>query len=178
MKHHLLPILLLFAACGSATADVVEATPNSFVVETSVLVPGTPDAAFVGFTQSIGAWWDSAHTWSGDANNLGLEAKAGKCFCEQLPNGGSVEHGRVIFVQPGKLLRLDAALGPFQDMAVKGVLTFRFKADGDKTRVTVNYRVAGTFTMESDKLAPGADGMLSGQMQRFKLFMETGKPTK
>ena len=177
MNRHALLMWLGFAGCGVASADVLETTANSFVVETSVLVPASPDATYTSFTRSIGSWWDSAHTWSGDAQNLVLEPKAGTCYCEQLPNGGSVEHGRVIFAQPGKLLRLDASLGPFQDMAVKGVLTFRFKGDGDKTRVTVNYRVAGTFTMATPALASGADGMLAGQMQRFQAFTE-GKPKK
>ena len=75
-------------------------------------------------------WWDPAHTWSGSARNLKLEPKAGGCFCEKLADGGSVQHGRVIFAQPGKLLRLEGALGPLQDMAVTGVLSFNLAPDG------------------------------------------------
>jgi uncharacterized protein YndB with AHSA1/START domain len=82
-----------------------------------------------------------------------------------------VQHGQVVFAQPGKLLRLDASLGPFQEMAVKGVLTFRLVAEGNGTRVTVNYRISGAMTMEPAKLAPMADGMLAAQMQRFRALV-------
>ncbi|HET7809301.1 MAG TPA: SRPBCC domain-containing protein [Steroidobacteraceae bacterium] len=175
MKRHILPLLIFLAVCRASSADVLETSPNAFTVESSVLVKGAPDAVYAALIKP-GTWWDPAHTWSGDARNLSIDARAGGCFCETLPNGGSVEHARVIFAQPGKLLRFDAALGPFQAMPVKGVLTFSFKIEEGNTRVTVNYRVAGTFTMESAQLAPGADGMLAGQMQRFKRFIETGKP--
>src|SRR6478735_8420598 len=187
MKKTAPPILLAFAFCRIASADVLETSPNSFTVESSVVIQAAADPAYAMLTGAINAWWDPAHTWSGDAKNLAIDARAGGCFCEQLPNGGSVEHARVVFAQPGKLLRFDAALGPFQDMPVKGVLTFRFKTESQapdangvprQTRVTVNYRVFGSFTMESARLAAGADGMLAGQMQRFKLFVETGKPTQ
>jgi uncharacterized protein YndB with AHSA1/START domain len=176
MKRHLLMLLLNLAVCGPAAADVLETSPNAFTVESSAVIKAAAVPAYAALIKPA-AWWDPAHTWSGEARNLSIDARAGGCFCEQLPNGGSVEHARVIFAQPGKLLRFDAALGPFQSMPVKGVLTFSFKTEGEGIRVTVNYRVAGTFTLESAQLAPGADGMLAGQMQRFKRFIETGKPT-
>jgi len=170
--------LLCLALSASALPAVVETAPNSLAVESSVTVPAGPDAAFSALTANVGEWWDSAHTWSGEARNLSLEPRAGGCFCEQLPAaGGSVQHGQVIFVQPGKLLRLDAALGPFQEMAVKGVLTFRLVAEGNGTRVTLNYRVFGAITMDPAKLAPMVDAMLAGQLQRFQAFV-AGKPAK
>jgi uncharacterized protein YndB with AHSA1/START domain len=162
---------------GYASADVLETGPNLLVVENSVVVEGSPEAAFESFTRGLPQWWDSAHTWSGEAKNLSLDAKAGGCFCEQLPEaGGSVQHGRVIFARPGKLLRLDAALGPFQEMAIQGVLTFGFLPEGKGTRVTVNYRVFGAVTIDPAKLAPMVDGMLGGQMRRFQGFAASGKP--
>jgi uncharacterized protein YndB with AHSA1/START domain len=155
----------------------VETSPNSLTVESSVTVESTAEGAFERLWRDLPAWWDSAHTWSGDAANLKLEAHAGGCFCEQLAHaGGSVQHGRVIFAQPGKLLRLNAALGPFQEMAIQGVLTFRFVPEGQGTRVTVNYRVAGAITVDPVKLAPMVDAMLAGQMRRFQNFLATGKP--
>ena len=47
-------------------------------------------------------WWDPSHTWSGSAKNLTFEPKAGGCFCEKLADGGSVQHGRVIYRPAGK----------------------------------------------------------------------------
>jgi uncharacterized protein YndB with AHSA1/START domain len=172
MKPPALAVVLWVALSGPALAEVLETSPNSFKVESGIVVQATPDAAFSTLTRRIGEWWDSAHTWSGDARNLSLEPRAGGCFCEQLPaSGGSVQHGQVIFSQPGTLLRLDASLGPFQEMAVKGVLTFRFAAEGTATRVTVNYRVSGAFTLDPAKLAPMADKMLAAQMQRLQALL-------
>jgi uncharacterized protein YndB with AHSA1/START domain len=172
-------VLVSLLAAGQAAAEVVDTSPTSLTVESSVEVDAMPTAAFEKFTRDLPAWWDPAHTWSGDAANLSLEPLAGGCFCEKLPSaGGSVQHGRVIFWQPGKLLRLDAALGPFQEMAVQGVLTFRFapQDSGKGSRVTVNYRVSGAISMDPVKLAPMVDGMLAGQMHRFQNFTATGKP--
>lgn len=179
MKTMPLVLVLSLLAAGPAGAAVLETSPSSLTVESSVEVEATPEAIFEKFTRDLPAWWDPAHTWSGDAANLSLEPRAGGCFCEQLPSaGGSVQHGRIIFWQPGKLLRLDAALGPFQEMAVQGVLTFRFSPQeaGKGSRVTVNYRVSGAITMDPVKLAPMVDGMLAGQMSRFQKFAATGKP--
>lgn len=167
----------LVATPALTSANVLETSPDSLTIETSVLVEAAPEAAFETLWRDLPRWWDSAHTWSGDSANLSLEPKAGGCYCEQLPAaGGSVQHGRVIFFQPGKLLRLEAALGPFQEMAIQGVLTFRIQAEGSGTRVTVNYRVSGAITVDPVKLAPMVDSMWAGQMRRFQNFVATGKP--
>jgi uncharacterized protein YndB with AHSA1/START domain len=172
-------LLIFLLAAGPAMPAVVDTSPTSLTVESSVDLEVNAEVAFERFTRDLPVWWDPAHTWSGDAANLSLEPRAGGCFCEMLPSTrGSVQHGRVIFWQPGKLLRLDAALGPFQEMAVQGVLTFRFTPQdtGKGSRVTVNYRVSGAISMDPVKLAPMVDGMLAGQMRRFQNFTATGKP--
>jgi uncharacterized protein YndB with AHSA1/START domain len=174
-----LAAIMLIGLAGSSAcwAEVKGAAPGSLEVESGVLVDADAEAAFESLTRQLPRWWDAAHTWSGDAANLSLEPRAGGCFCEQLPAArGSVQHGRVIFVQPGKLLRLDAALGPFQEMAITGVLTFRLLQEDKGTRVTVNYRVSGAITVDPVKLAPMVDAMLAGQMGRFQAFVATGKP--
>ena len=64
-------------------------------------------------------WWPTDHTWSGKRESLSLRAEASGCYCENW-SSGSAEHGRVVMVIPGQVLRLDAALGPFLDMAISG----------------------------------------------------------
>ncbi len=76
-----------------------------------------------------------------------------------------MQHGRVIFAQPGKLLRLEAALGPLQDMAVTGVLSFHPGAGRSGTRINMTYRVAGALTMDSAKLAPLVDQVMGIQLE-------------
>ncbi len=176
MKTAKLVSLISLAAlmAASANAAVRATTENGFTIETTVMVEATPASAYRDFTR-VGQWWDPAHTWSGSVRNLKLDARAGGCFCEKLAAGGSVQHGRVLFAQPGKLLRIEGALGPLQDMAVSGVLSFAFAPDGPGTRVTMTYRVSGSLTMESAKLAPLVDQVMGIQLNRLREFA-SGRP--
>src|SRR5690349_16240124 len=164
----LTPIVALGLALPTDAA-VVDTRDNGFTIETTVLADASP-AVVYGRLVKIAGWWDPKHTWSGSASNLRLEPKAGGCFCEKLADGGSVQHGRVIFAQPSKLLRLDAALGPMQDMAVTGILTFNLAPDGKGTRIRMTYRVAGMLAMPAAQLAPGVDQVMGIQMDRLKSF--------
>ena len=101
--------------------------------------------------------------------------RAGGCFCEKLARGGSVQHGRVVHADPEKLLRIDGALGPFQEMAVTGVLTFKLTPEGSGTRITMNYSVSGAIAMDTKKLAPGVDQVMAGQLARLKAFADKSK---
>ncbi|MCB1588352.1 MAG: SRPBCC domain-containing protein, partial [Xanthomonadales bacterium] len=58
------------------------------------------------------------------------------------------QHMRVIFVDPGKLLRLEGGVGPLQGMGLSGVMDWRLAAtdDGGST-ITLWYR-AGGYTPE------------------------------
>jgi uncharacterized protein YndB with AHSA1/START domain len=127
--------------------------------------------------QAIGQihrWWLSAHTWSGSADNLTLHLDAGGCFCERWGKG-SAEHGRVIYIEADRVLRLRAALGPFLSMPVNAVLSFELAAAGDKTALQVTYSVAGA----GQNLAPLArpvDDVITQQVDRLARFVATGTP--
>lgn len=169
MKNRLLTLALI--AASSATfpvhADVKDTRESGFTVEATVMADASPAAVYRQLIK-VADWWDPKHTWSGSARNLKLEPKAGGCFCEKLADGGSVQHARVIFAQPGKLLRLEGALGPLQDMAVTGVLSFNLAPDGPGTRINMTYRVAGVLSMDSAKLAPLVDQVMGIQLGRLK----------
>ena len=176
MKTSTLFLMLLLVATVSvkARAAVTETRENAFTIETTVMVDATPASTYRDLAK-VNLWWDPAHTWSGSARNLKLDTRAGGCFCEKLADGGSVQHGRVLFAQPQKMLRLQAALGPLQGMAVAGVLSFTLAPDGAGTRVTLTYRVAGAFTMESGKLAPLVDQVMGTQLRRLANYA-SGRP--
>ena len=143
----------MLAAAAPAAAEVKSASAAGFEVENRVTVPVPPDEAWAALAR-IGQWWPGDHSWSGSAANMTLDPRAGGCFCEALPDsGGSVEHGRVVFAQPGRLLRLSAALGPLQGEAVTGTLTFAFApAEGGGTEIVMSYLVGGLIR------GPGAEG--------------------
>ncbi|UVO54515.1 SRPBCC domain-containing protein [Sphingomonas sp. SUN039] len=155
-------LLALAALASPAVAEVKSVTDQGFSLETKTVVAASPARVWAQLIQPK-LWWQSAHTWSGSAANMALDPRAGGCFCERW-KGGEAEHGRVIFVQPGKTLRLSALLGPMQSMPVAAVLTFTLAPKGEGTEVALAFAASGTFGMDPRKLAPGVDGVLSGQL--------------
>src|SRR3984957_13695225 len=102
------------------SAAVVDSAPNGFVVKTSVTIQAFPQEVYRRLVHNVGDWWDSAHTFSGDAHNLSIEEKPMGCFCEKLPNQGGARHMEVLTVMPNKALVLTGALGPLQALATTG----------------------------------------------------------
>lgn len=169
----ILGLALYFAWAGPCVAAVKESADDQIVIESVVMAERSPDEVYQLLVKPQ-RWWDGAHTYSGAATNLRLDARAGGCFCEKVGRG-SIEHGRVIYADPGKLLRLDAALGPLQEMAVTGVLTFKLAPDGPGTRVTMTYRVAGALPMKGGQLAPVIDQVMTGQLNRLAAVAAAAK---
>jgi uncharacterized protein YndB with AHSA1/START domain len=172
MRIRIIVALLMGFSC-TAHAEVKEAGADHLLVQDSRVVHASPAKVYAALID-IGHWWNGKHTFSGDAAHLRLQAEAGGCFCEHW-NDQSVAHGRVIWASPSHLLRLDTALGPLQNMAVQGVMSFALKPAADGTTLQFEYRVNGASNSGLDKLAPVVDGVLMEQLQRLQRFAETGK---
>ena len=123
----------------------------------------------------IGKWWNPTHSYSGKVSNLSLEPKAGGCFCEKLAGGGSVEHMRVVYAEPGKTLRLQGGLGPLQAQAAAGTLTWTLKPVMNGTEIVQTYAVSGYFPGGTEKLAPGVDKVLAEQLARLQQKLGHGR---
>jgi hypothetical protein len=165
-------LLLTLSLARSAVAEVQSVGANGFEVREIVHVNVTADKAFAALLQPA-RWWSSEHTFSGNAANLVLEARAGGCWCENLPDGGSVEHLHVVYVAPGKALRLRGALGPFQGLAVEGSLTWTVKGGAGGADIVVSYAVGGYAKDGFDGASKGADRVLGEQIERLRKFIET-----
>lgn len=163
---------LAVAATQPALAEVRESSADGFVSLHSLEITASPARTWAALG-SIGRWWSSAHTWSGDARNLRLKTDAGECFCERWKDG-SVEHGRVVMARRDALLRLQAILGPLQAMAVNATLTFTLKSADEGTRLEVEYRVNGSSASGLDTLATPVDRVIGEQAGRLQRFVETG----
>ncbi|MFZ2508654.1 MAG: hypothetical protein WAW79_09325 [Steroidobacteraceae bacterium] len=111
-------------------------------------------------------WWPEDHSWSGKRASLSIDPIAGGCFCERWA-GGSAEHGRVVMVVPNRVLTLDAALGPFREMAISGVLAIKLEEKDGTTTADVSYRVSGDAAHQLDSLAPIVDEVLGLQFGAF-----------
>ena len=150
-----------------ATAEVVAVAGNGFEIRETAHTAAAPDKVYAALLTPA-RWWSSEHTFSGSAANLVLDARAGGCWCETLPGGGSVEHLRVVYVSPGKTLRLRGAMGPFQGLAVDGVMTWSVKSVADGTQVSLTYSIGGYAKDGFDELSKMTDQVLGEQMARFK----------
>jgi len=169
--------LVVFATIlvpASASAKVSQVSASGFAVRDLVEVSTSPEETWAVLLKPS-VWWDPDHTWSGDAANLSLDARAGGCFCEVLPGAaakasarGSVEHMRVVYIERPRALRMVGALGPLQGEGVSAALTIQLKADGKGgTQVLLEYVVGGYARTPFEKLAPTVDGVLAAQVQRL-----------
>jgi uncharacterized protein YndB with AHSA1/START domain len=165
------PILLAILAATPAFADVTASAPGGFAVKEVFQTSATPAKVWAVLV-TPSRWWDSEHTWSGNAANLSLEAKAGGCWCETLPGGGSAQHMAVDFVDPNKTLRMRGALGPLGTLAVTGVMGISIAPDGAGSSVTMTYLVGGYIPVDIQGLAPDVDQVLAAQMLRLKAAAE------
>ncbi|WP_232494768.1 SRPBCC family protein [Novosphingobium kaempferiae] len=168
-------VLVAVFAPATASANVARVDANGFVIRHVVQLSASAEEAWAVLGKPS-VWWDSEHTWSGDAANLSLDARAGGCFCEILPNAssktaaprGSVEHMRVIYVEKPRALRMLGSLGPLQSEAVNATLTVQLKPDAKGgTQMLLEYVVGGYARTPFDKLAPAVDGVLAEQLKRL-----------
>lgn len=178
MRRWLLGTLALVMLLGAPAQSVPQVTPNGFLVKFEVSVNAPAAKVYDALVGQVGSWWDSEHTYSGDAKNLSIDARPGGCFCEKLPNGGGIEHARVIYVAPREVLRLSGALGPLQASGVAGTLTWKLTSGMDNTRIQLSYSAGGFIDGGFEKIAPAVESVVRGQLDRLKLFVETGKPTR
>jgi len=156
---------------GRVSAEVVSVGGNGFEIRETAHTAAPSDKVYAALLLPA-HWWNSDHTFSGSAANLVLDARAGGCWCETLPGGGSVEHLRVVYVSPGKILRLRGALGPFQGLAVDGVMTWSVKSVADGTDVSFTYSIGGYAKDGFDELSKMTDHVLGEQIQRFKKLVD------
>ena len=165
--------LLMAAAAG---AEVRDRTPSGFTVRTTVNVAAQPQRIYQDLLD-LGSWWDKEHTYSGDAKNMTLVAQPGGCFCEKVPGGGAVEHGRVINVSTGRMIRISSALGPLQELAVTGTMTWQIEpsAQGKGSILTMTYAAAGYAPGGLDELADIVDQVLGRQVQLLKAYAEKSR---
>jgi len=158
---------------AGARCEVVDQQANGFSLQHTETINAPPDKVYAALIDPS-KWWDSAHTFSGDAKNMTFDARAGGCWCETLKNGGSVQHMTVILADPGKVLRLRGALGPFQSTGMEGTMNIVFEPKGSGTNLVVAYNLGGYIWGGYQSLPKTADGVFGLQFYRLKQLIETG----
>jgi hypothetical protein len=167
--------LPVFLVPTPARPEVLDSAANGFTVKVTLSIQAAPDDVYRRIV-GVGDWWSPVHTFSGDAHNLSIDAKAGGCFCEKLPNQGSVRHLEVVYAAPGKALVMSGALGPMQSIAATGSLKIQLTPAGGGTKLEVTYAVAGYLPAGMNTWAAPVDSVLTEQFTRLKNYVERGTP--
>lgn len=175
MKNFFCAATAVLAISAPAAAEVKNATETGFNVVHFAAVSVEPDIIWKRLIAPK-TYWSKTHSWSGSSDGFYIDAQAGGCFCELFQEKGadgktittgSVEHMRVIFVQPGKVLRMQGALGPLQSEAVLGTLTVAMEPskDGKGTKLSFSYVVGGHMRYKVADIAPAVDKVLGEQFK-------------
>ena len=175
MKNFFCAATAVLAISAPAAAEVKNATETGFNVVHFAAVSAEPDIIWKRLIAPK-TYWSKTHSWSGSSDGFYIDAQAGGCFCELFQEKGadgktittgSVEHMRVIFAQPGKVLRMQGALGPLQSEAVLGTLTVAMEPskDGKGTKLSFSYVVGGHMRYKVADIAPAVDKVLGEQFK-------------
>ena len=159
-------LLLACLLAPVARAAVLDATASGFTLENQREVPVDAERAWNALVEDVDRWWPRDHTWWGKDGRLGIEPRAGGCFCESDSTGRrQARHMQVVFVDPGRLLRLEGGLGPLQGMGLHGVMEFRFEPlEQGGTRITLWYRAGGYTPDDLAAFAPVVDRVMALQL--------------
>jgi len=165
-------IVVLGAITVNATAEVTDAGANGFTLVHEVSVDASRADAWVAAVHDVGLWWNPAHTISGNAELLSIDARPLGCFCEAA--GGGVVHLTVTWVSRNAILRMSGGLGPLGLMGVNGNMTWEFSDDGGGTKIKFFYAVGGYSADGLDSIARPVDFVIGEALHRLKAYIETG----
>src|SRR5438067_5885477 len=141
-RRHLLGAVSLLMLAGTSARPAPQVTSTGFLVNLEVKVNAPIAKVYDALIGQVGSWWNPEHTYSHDAKNLSIDPRPGGCFCEKLPNGGGVEHLRVVYVAPHQVLRLSGGLGPLQASGVAGTLIWKLLSKLDENLLQLSYCVS------------------------------------
>ena len=164
---------LLLAAPITTLAEVKNLGPGGFTSHHQRLLAAPPAEVYATMTGRISKWWEGSHSWSADANNLYVDARPGGCFCERLPNGGWVEHLRVVYLAPNQAIRFKGSLGPLLDLGLDGTMSWQLQASEDGgTQLDWTYTVHGYLEGGFDGLAPVVDAVNGAQVDGLATLLD------
>lgn len=154
-------------AAAPAGSEVVSASANAFHVRHSEPLVASKAEAWDLLRQPA-LWWNGEHSYSLDAANFYIDLKPGGCFCERMPDGGFVEHMRVLSYSPGEEIVLEGMLGPLRTIPATGVLVFKLEGEGRNARIHSDFKVVGFPDGDGAMWAQAVDGVIGEQMKRLR----------
>lgn len=145
----------LLSLAVSAQAEIVESSDSHYVLRQEATDSRSAEELWERLLDPA-TWWHPDHTYSGNAGNLSLDARAGGLWLERW-DGGSIAHGEVLLVQDGAVLRMNAPFGPLQEAGAYTIWTITISAEGDGSRVVFDEVATARPGAGMDELAKAVD---------------------
>ena len=141
---------------AAAGAEVVKSSDDHFTLKLEATSELSPEQVWERLIVPT-EWWQSPHSYSGDAANLSLDPSPGGLWREDW-EGGSVWHGTVLQAQPPKVLSLSAPFGPLQGMAVTSIWTIKLEPiETGGTTIRFDHVTNGSSASNLAEIAPAVD---------------------
>lgn len=160
-------MLVVLMATATARAEVVARSADGFILRFAVPLETTAEDVATSIA-AVPAWWDPAHTYTGDASNLSLAFEPGGCWCETMADGAEFRHAEIVSITPDRVL-MNAPLGPLNGKATRAELTFSSTPGNRGRLVTIE------FVVEGPGLGTFADpvhGVMNGAFDRYVHHIE------
>jgi hypothetical protein len=157
----------MLLGASPALAYLSNSDEGGFTVTHVAQTAAEPAVAWHAMTSRVNEWWSGDHSWSGDAANLYIDLGRNGCFCENLPDGGHVEHLGLIYLAPNAELRFNGELGPLQSMPVSGRMIWKIEKLETGSSLTFTYHVTGRPEGGLAGIAPAVDGVIGEQLGRL-----------
>ncbi len=165
LSRTLIVASIMIAASLPAHAEIISSGSDHYVLEHK----GTSALPVEDLWERLvdpASWWHPEHTYSGFSENLTLELEPGGLWHEDWEDG-SVVHGILMKIEPGKTLTIDAPFGPLQDMAVSVIWTITLNETELGTQVTFTELANGSSVSALDEIAPAVDFVKAEAMSRL-----------
>lgn len=170
MLKTLITAAALLLVAPPVSAEVIARTADSFTLRYQSAVETAPGDIVSAMTR-VDAWWDGAHSYSGDANNLSIDMTPGGCWCERLANGTDFRHATVLGVEPDRLA-FNAPFGPLNGKTTRADFTVAWPGETGHRTVTWIMIVEGPGL---GAYADAVDSVMAAGFGRFTRYLEDGE---
>ncbi len=172
MKHIVAAAILvsLIVSPSFARAEIVAASDTHFVLRHEAVSTLEAEQLWERLVRPA-TWWHPDHTYSGDSANLTLDATAGGLWREDW-EGGSVSHGRVLYVKQGEQLRMEAPFGPLQGLGAYTIWTITITAVETGSKVVFEEVSTAPPGTDMAEMAKAVDFVKGEAIQRLAIRRE------
>lgn len=167
MRYFICTVFILFITC-EINAKVIKSSEDGFIIEHQIKTDADIAEVFKTMTKDVGKWWNSEHTYSGQAENMLIDKD---CFCERW-DGNKVSHLDTTSWIENSQIVFEGAQGPLRELGLHGSMIWSLSENNPGTTVTWQYYVHGFSTVDIADFANVVDGVLSTQIESMGKLLE------